>query len=34
MYEAYLKGVNEGEHGCMTILDLLACLNECDVILL
>jgi len=29
-----LKGVNGGEHGCMTIFDLMACLNGCDVILL
>jgi len=28
------KGVSEGEYGCMTILDLMACLNGCGVILL
>jgi len=28
------KGVSEGEYGCMTILDLMACLNGCDAILL
>ena len=28
------KEVNEGEHGNMTILDLMACLNGCVVILL
>jgi len=32
MYEICLKGVNEGEYGCMIILDWLACLTECDVI--
>jgi len=28
------KGVSEGEYGCMIILDLMACLNRCGVILL
>jgi len=28
------KRVKEGEHGYMTIIDLMACLNGCGVILL